>query len=293
MSSDNYPYEYEECKAFLLNYRKELLEKLVLGRLRALASEYVNTIERIRNIVENFPIDFALKGMIQRYYLVGITHNKTLNGFSELSAKLSYVGKTSLYPKESPQTEVKELPSVPMIIYEPLKEYELHEKIGESITGVWAIIRSSAGTFKETPDFANAFYEYYRFTERKIETGEWNVYDSQPFYVNGREVMITKVRGQCHTLKRTLTRASDNVSFTIMARIFIDVTLYWSDGTQHAESIAIQLSCDPMPETHLCDVMVCNRLLRIPEDIGFWESLRYQDRMFGIRKVGRSIYFTY
>ena len=284
--SNTYPPEYEECKAFLLNWRKELLETLILGRLRRLATEYAKTIERIRNIVINFPVDFAVKQMIQRYYLVGSLHGKTLQGFGSVSAKLSYVGKTTTYPKEKPVAEVMELPSVPLMLYTPLEEYELHEKITDSILLSYSVVRASRNTFKETPDFVNAMYDCYKFEKSTIVSGEWEIYNPYPVVIEGKTLYVEEIRGQVQKLHRTLTRKSDNKQFTIYVNIWTDCIIKWSDGSETNVALALEIKCEPEPDTYLCDVMVLRRVFRVPNDLGVYEVLRYADRLIGIRFIG-------
>jgi len=284
--SNVYPPEYEECRAFLLGWRKELLETLILGRLRRLATEYARTIERIRNIVINFPIEFAMKQMIQRYYLVGSLYGRTLEGFSSVSAKLSYVGKTTTYPKEKPVAEVMELPSVPMMLYTPLEEYELHEKITDSILLSYAIVRAPKDMFKETPDFVNAMYNYYKFEKSTVISGEWDVHNPYPVVSEGKTIYVQEIRGQVQKVHRTLTRKSDNKQFTIRVNVWTDCIVKWSDGSESNVAIVLEIKCEPEPNTYLCDVMVLRRVFRIPNDLGVYEVLRYADRLIGVRFIG-------
>ena len=282
----SYPSEYEECKAFLEQYRRELLEKLILGRLRALASEYRATLQRYLQYVRNIPIDFTVKEAIQRYYLVGIIYNKSIQGFGSASVKLSYVGRTSTYPKEEPVGPVMTLPSVPMMVYEPLKDWQLQEKITEAMHKVWAIIRAPSGTFSEIPDFENYAYDYYYMDALEPEVGEFEVYNPTPIYVDNRFAMIVKVKGQSMPLRRVLHRKSDGQEFTIKVRVFLDAVAIFDDETQQPYAILIETTCEPHPGSHLCDVVVLRRIIRIPEDLGVWEAVHFQNRIFGVRRAG-------
>lgn len=176
---------YEEAVASLKNFRKRILADLVGGRVKANLDANHDTLEKYRILLEQMSIEPYVFMKVRELALAFKFKDMDIGTGEEGQISINYVGNLAEYPlNEEPVLSKRQLPQVDVYLYDIIKDIDLLRKTDTSALQSFILIQAPSGTFEESPDAENAFYDYYQMYLQDREDDVITLSNQYPAFAN-------------------------------------------------------------------------------------------------------------
>ena len=229
------PEEYTNAKAALIAFRQKILTDLVGARIVAGLDANHESMQKYSGLIDNLSIVPYVFGRVREKALAlkfkGI--DVDIGMLTKIDAK--YTGTLGLYPQTPPyKVPQRQLPQVDVYIYETVKDIDLLRHTDLSQLQSFILLQAPSGTFLESPEAENAFYDYYMMFVQSRRASEITPSDLVTEYPKWQTI-----RGEETHFYRKLTKTGETAYIWYHFYMLMDAGVYGDTGVTATPAVIL------------------------------------------------------